>query len=78
MTINLTTSPRQVARISESHYRNVYVQLLSGSSANISIDDQALLDNGGLNLLATDRIVRLVWRGPIWVSGSGVLSIEIV
>lgn len=74
MIIDLVEQPRQIASFSPGQSKDVYLQLLSGTHAHISNNQQELIDDlGGLQLTPTDGIVWLSWRGQLWVRGTGKL-----
>ena len=77
MFYTLSTSPHQIADI-RGGYKNLYLQLISGTGVRISSLLQSLQYQGGLQLASTDGILWLEWKGPLWVVGDGILIVEVI
>jgi len=78
MTINLTSTPRQLAALPGNQIRFVYLQLLNGTNAKVSSEPQAIIEGAGLSFSPSDGVMKFEWRGPMYVGGSGVLNYEII
>ncbi len=79
MTRQLTALPIKAASVQGPLPRHIYVQVLSGTSARLSRDEQTLEQStGGLTITPTDGILHLEWRGDLWIAGDGRANIEIV